>query len=774
MNSYFYTLQDSCTQFFSSESTNLSLKRCFGILLFVAFICSMGVSSSNAQTISFTGDAEADFSGQGVFVLEDETFQDVGIPPGWPYPQSGWDIKKAHFLTTLSQLHIGVEYYGIAGDADGDGDPNNSSQELTARGGQDLPNLANSESIAVAIDLDQDGIFDMIAGVPGGDSAGGDLGCENYDINDCFGLYHYFHDGPVSQLSYRFESLIEHPIINQNPSISAARPDFEFTIDDWNLISGWGTVEPNTCKTFSFDVGLFSGSFQDDGIGEDFMPNSSNSTTVSLEVCTDCEGTVFGNKTIDLCGVCGGDNSSCGVKTINFTGDPETDFTGDGVFVVNDFFGDTPSLDVGVPGQLGSVISGWDIKSTYFFTNINELYIGLDYFGIAGDSDGNGFPGSPSPELVAIGGQDIPDMGLSESLAIQIDLNQDGIFEFIAGVPAGDPPNGSLGCENFDLNDCFGLFNDSNNNSSSVGNSFESLITPLDNSFALPSSDLPDIEFKIGDWQNLSGWDAIEPDSCETFSFDVRMYSGSFQDAGIGEDFIPSQIQISTVSLEVCTDCDGLPFGPNKPGECGCGVEDIDANGNGIIDCKEVGLAVTFAGEGAGTVSSDLPGIDCPEACSAIYEKGAVVTLSAMPDEVSQFAGWTGDPDCEDGVITLDTDKTCEATFTLFPLILNPIFPAVASNINSMNVENASPNGKVAFIRGYRMKASTVTIGCGTIDIGISPFQLLGVVNAGSDQVAELQFHIALGSYQNPMYTQAVDLKTCRVSDVVTNIILND
>jgi hypothetical protein len=66
----------------------------------------MGVSSSNAQTISFTGDAEADFSGQGVFVLEDETFQNVGIPPGWPYPQSGWDIKKMHFLTTLSQLHI--------------------------------------------------------------------------------------------------------------------------------------------------------------------------------------------------------------------------------------------------------------------------------------------------------------------------------------------------------------------------------------------------------------------------------------------------------------------------------------------------------------------------------------------------------------------------------------------------------------------------------------------------------------------------------------------
>ncbi len=567
MNSHFYTLQDSCIQFFSSESANLSLKRCFGILLFVAFICSMGVSSSNAETISFTGDAEADFSREGVFVIEDGTFLDVGTPPGWPYPQSGWDIKKVYFFTNLNQLHVGVEYFGVAGDADGDGDPSSSSPDLTSRGGQDLPNLANSESIAVAIDLDQDGVFDMIAGVPGGDSAGGDLGCENYDINDCFGLYNYFHDISVTQLSFRFESLIEHPIINQNPVISSARPDFEFTIDDWNLISEWGSVEPNSCATFSFDVGLFSGSFQDDGIGEDTMPNSSNSATVSLEVCADCGGTVFGNKTIDLCGVCGGDNSSCGVKTINFTGDPETDFTGDGVFILNDSLdgNSMPIPDVGVPPQLGPVISGWDIKSTYFFTNINELYIGLDYFGIAGDADGNGFPESSSPEHVAIGGQDIPFMGLSESLAVHIDLDQDGIFEFIAGVPAGDPPNGSLGCENFDLNDCFGLYNDSNNNSSSGGNSFESLITPLDNSFALPSSDLPDIEFKIGDWQNLSGWDAVEPDSCETFSFDVRMFSGSFQDAGIGEDFIPNQIQISTVTLEVCTDCDGFHLVPMSP-----------------------------------------------------------------------------------------------------------------------------------------------------------------------------------------------------------------
>ena len=162
MNSHFYTIQDSCIQFTSSEHANRSLKRCFSLLLLVVFILSVGAFTGNAQTIVFTGDAEADFSVEGVFVLEDAGFLDVGTPPEWPFPHSGWDMKKAYFFTNLNQLHIGIEYFGIAGDADGDGDPNNSSPELISRGGQDLPNLANSESIAVAIDLDQDGIFDMI------------------------------------------------------------------------------------------------------------------------------------------------------------------------------------------------------------------------------------------------------------------------------------------------------------------------------------------------------------------------------------------------------------------------------------------------------------------------------------------------------------------------------------------------------------------------------------------------------------------------------------
>jgi len=281
--------------------------------------------------------------------------------------------------------------------------------------------------------------------------------------------------------------------------------------------------------------------------------------------------------------------ASANAQIINFTGDVESDFSGEGVFVIDD--GD---LDVGVPPQLpmGS-ISGWDIEKVYFFTNINQLYIGVDYFGIAGDADGDGLPGTPSAELSSIGGQDLPDMANSESLAIQMDLNQDSIFDVVAGVPGGDPPGGTLGCPNFDLNDCFGVYNYVND---TPAVSFLSLTGNTSNLFALPSSDIPDIEFNIENWNTLAGWDNVEANTCQTFEFDVQIFSGSFQDAVIGEDFIPSQTSTLTVSLEVCADCEGTIFGTIEPDECGVCFGDnstcLDCAGipNGDTEVDECGV----------------------------------------------------------------------------------------------------------------------------------------------------------------------------------------
>ncbi len=557
--------------------------------IWISVLLLLCIQTSIAQTISFSGDAEADFSGvEGVFVIDDTPLgfplnPDVGVPSLLGTVISGWDIKSVYFATDLDHLFVGIDYFGIAGDADGNGDPGVASNGLISLGGQDIPEIGRSESIALAIDLDQDGIFELAAGVPAGNPIGlPELGCVNFDINDCFGLYSHS-GGPANQQGTNFASLIDGTnTLFASPSASA--PDIEFTINWSNISEETGDgIGSNECTTFFFDINIFSGSFLDDGIGEDFVPSGNGISTVELEVCKDCEGTIFGTQTIDLCGECGGDNSSCGIKTISFTGNPESDFSGEGIFVVDD---GVP--DVGVPGQIPGNISGWDIEKVYFFTNIRELYIGVDYFGIAGDADGDGFPSDASTELESIGGQDLPDMARTETLAIQMDLNLDGIFDVIAGVPTGDPIGGSLGCPNFDLNDCFGVYNYLDTSSVSVGSRFLSLTDFDSNLFALPSSDVPDIEFNIENWDELAGWDDIEPNTCQTFEFDIQIFSGSFEDAGIGEDFIPSQQSATTVSLEVCADCEGIPFGPNVNDGCGiCGGDGSTCAGT--CDCSDPG-----------------------------------------------------------------------------------------------------------------------------------------------------------------------------------------
>jgi uncharacterized protein (DUF2141 family) len=66
-------------------------------------------------------------------------------------------------------------------------------------------------------------------------------------------------------------------------------------------------------------------------------------------------------------------------------------------------------------------------------------------------------------------------------------------------------------------------------------------------------------------------------------------------------------------------------------------------------------LTVTKSGTGTGTVFStgDDPDIDCGDFCDADFEYGTLVTLTATPDEGSEFAGWS------DNCISTGT-YTCE------------------------------------------------------------------------------------------------------------------
>jgi GH25 family lysozyme M1 (1,4-beta-N-acetylmuramidase) len=53
-------------------------------------------------------------------------------------------------------------------------------------------------------------------------------------------------------------------------------------------------------------------------------------------------------------------------------------------------------------------------------------------------------------------------------------------------------------------------------------------------------------------------------------------------------------------------------------------------------------VSVTPAGDGKGTVTSSVPGIDCGTTCRATFVAGSVVTLTATPFLGSAFLGWSG------------------------------------------------------------------------------------------------------------------------------------
>ncbi len=75
-------------------------------------------------------------------------------------------------------------------------------------------------------------------------------------------------------------------------------------------------------------------------------------------------------------------------------------------------------------------------------------------------------------------------------------------------------------------------------------------------------------------------------------------------------------------------------------------------------------LTVAKTGTGAGTVSGDPVGVDCGSTCTASYDDGTVVTLTATPAVGSRFVGWsgacTGSGACS---VTMDAAKSVTADF---------------------------------------------------------------------------------------------------------------
>jgi len=83
---------------------------------------------------------------------------------------------------------------------------------------------------------------------------------------------------------------------------------------------------------------------------------------------------------------------------------------------------------------------------------------------------------------------------------------------------------------------------------------------------------------------------------------------------------------------------------------------------------------LTLTKQGNGTLISQPEGLNCGDTCIATYSKGTVVTLQPT---VGRIVSYNGDPDCQDGQVTLDKDIQCEAIFeTIQAFFVAPPCPA--------------------------------------------------------------------------------------------------
>ena len=123
----------------------------------LAFLAALGAGTASADPITLTGVVERDFDQANPSVRISPVSTDpahIGQASwmsqrGWV---SGFSIKdvRSSYDEDSDTLFVGVNTFGIAGDADGNGDPGGADPLTTSSGGIDPPFMGADKSIAVA------------------------------------------------------------------------------------------------------------------------------------------------------------------------------------------------------------------------------------------------------------------------------------------------------------------------------------------------------------------------------------------------------------------------------------------------------------------------------------------------------------------------------------------------------------------------------------------------------------------------------------------------
>jgi hypothetical protein len=262
------------------QRSNISMKlnKCFTVTVLILALTALMVTAASALPV-FSGDVPADFTAADVVQFDDPI--DVGVadtaPPGII---SGWDIASIYFDYEVDTdiMYVGIDCYGICGDADGDGNPANTAAWMSALWGQDLPDLSGTENIGLLIDTNNDGTFEVVVGVSA--------------LTDIYSFGAYKFVGIPLLPGFGFGP----PLANATAfyaSPSGAAPDLEFSIADFSMLPD---LTFTSGGSFEFYMRAFAGSLQDDGVGEDFVEgyvSGADLTIIGDTVWFDTDGDGF-------------------------------------------------------------------------------------------------------------------------------------------------------------------------------------------------------------------------------------------------------------------------------------------------------------------------------------------------------------------------------------------------------------------------------------------------------------------------------------------------
>jgi hypothetical protein len=247
----------------------------------------IGVAPAGAGTIKFTGDVEKDFplvTGNDVRVIIDNPAsgtpgsmpssnpRDVDVPQ-WmrtENKEAGWNFKdiRLYYDQSRDTLAVGVNFFGVGGDVDGNGDPNTSDPRTVANGGIDAARFGGGETVAVGLDFNSDRKPDVVAGIPVVKASGKD-GLESFQLAK-------YNDTPAG-LAFGFAGTnvngtdLMSFLGAKAVDTSLSAPDMEFEITKFSQLAKMFNPLFNS-NDLTLGIVAFAAGLDDVIVGEDSVP----------------------------------------------------------------------------------------------------------------------------------------------------------------------------------------------------------------------------------------------------------------------------------------------------------------------------------------------------------------------------------------------------------------------------------------------------------------------------------------------------------------------